>query len=143
MGTCGYNSQKRGLLVICTLQRSLLVTSQILALSEVKAIILSGHYATRLVTYLLLPRVARVVIPKFGCHPPAPAIVFLHVPPILLIRVVLIPRNGWMRSGCAADAQRASSVTTAMVEAKKDRCANDAAPKSPEDSADAPPPPPI
>jgi hypothetical protein len=34
---CGYNSQK-----------------------EVKAILLSGHYVTRLVTYLLLPRVARV-----------------------------------------------------------------------------------
>jgi hypothetical protein len=29
-----------------------------------------------------------------------------------------------------------------VVEAKKDRCANDGAPKSPEDSADAPPPPP-
>jgi hypothetical protein len=46
-----------------------------------------------------------------------------------------------MRSGCAADAQRARSVTTAVVEAKKDRCAYDATPKSPEDSADAPPPP--
>jgi hypothetical protein len=34
---CGYNSQK-----------------------EVKAILHSGHYVTRLVTYLLLPRVARV-----------------------------------------------------------------------------------
>jgi hypothetical protein len=41
-----------------------------------------------------------------------------------------------MRSGCAADAQRARSVMTAVVEAKKDRCAYDAAPKSPEDSAD-------
>jgi hypothetical protein len=47
-----------------------------------------------------------------------------------------------MRSGCTADAQWARSVTTAVVEAKKDRCANDAAPKLPEDSADAPPPPP-
>jgi hypothetical protein len=56
-------------------------------------------------------------------------------------RVVLTPRNGWMRSGCAADAQQARSVTTAVVEAKKDRCAYDAAPKSPEGSADAPPPP--
>jgi hypothetical protein len=37
----------------------------------------------------------------------------------------------WMRSGCAADAQRARSVMTAVVEA-----AYDAAPKSPEDSAD-------
>ena len=72
MGTCGYNSQKRGLLFICTLQRSLLVTSQILALSEVKAIILSGRYATRLVTYLLLPRVAPVVIPSVGVPPPSP-----------------------------------------------------------------------
>ena len=44
-----------------------------------------------------------------------------------------------MRSACAAHAQRARSVTTAVVEAKKDRCANDGAPKSPEDSADAPP----
>jgi hypothetical protein len=34
-----------------------------------------------------------------------------------------------MRSGCAVDA-RARSVTTAVVEAKKDRCAYDAAPKS-------------
>ena len=42
-----------------------------------------------------------------------------------------------MRSGCAADAQRTRSVTTAVVEAKKVRCANDAAPKSPQDSADA------
>jgi hypothetical protein len=42
-----------GLLFICTLQRSL-VTSQILALSEVKAIILSGHYVTRLVTSTLV-----------------------------------------------------------------------------------------
>jgi hypothetical protein len=55
----------RGLLFICTLQRSL-VTSQILALSEVKAIFFSGRYATRLVTYLLLPRVAHVVIPSLG-----------------------------------------------------------------------------
>ena len=39
-----------------------------------------------------------------------------------------------MRSGCAADAQQARSVTTAVVEAKKDKCANDAPPKSPEDS---------
>ena len=39
-----------------------------------------------------------------------------------------------MRSGCAADAQRARSVTTAVVEAKKDRCAYDAAPKFPQDS---------
>jgi hypothetical protein len=49
-----------------------------------------------------------------------------------------------MRSGsaveCAADAQQERSVKTAVVEAKKDRCANDGAPKSPEDSADAPPP---
>ena len=37
------------------------------------------------------------------------------------------------------DAQRERSVTTAVVEAKKDRCANDGALKSPEDSADAPP----
>ena len=44
--------------------------SQILALSEVKAIILSGRYATRLDTFLLLLRVACVVIPKFGCPPP-------------------------------------------------------------------------
>ena len=29
---------------------------------------------------------------------------------------------------CAVDAQRMHSVTTAVVEAKKDRCANDAAP---------------
>ena len=43
-----------------------------------------------------------------------------------------------MRSGCAADGQRAGAV----VEAKKDRCANDAAPKSPQNPADAPPPPP-
>ena len=43
---------------------------------------------------------------------------------------------------CLANgAQRARSVTTAVVEAKKDRCAYDAAPKSPEGSADAPPPP--
>ena len=57
----------RGLLFICTLQRSLaLVTSQILGLSEVKAIIVSGRYATFLVTFLLLPRVAGVVIPEFG-----------------------------------------------------------------------------
>ena len=55
----------RGLLFICTLQRSL-VTSQILALSEVKAIFFLGRYATRLVTYLLLPRVAHVVIPSLG-----------------------------------------------------------------------------
>jgi hypothetical protein len=47
-----------------------------------------------------------------------------------------------MGSGCAADAQRVRSITTAVVETKKDRCANDAASKSPEDSADAPPPPP-
>ena len=47
-----------------------------------------------------------------------------------------------MCSGWAADAQRARSVTTAVVEAKKDRCANDAPPKLLEDSADAPPPPP-
>ena len=40
-----------------------------------------------------------------------------------------------MRSGCTAGAQRYDSV----VEPKKDRYANDAAPKSPEDSADAPP----
>ena len=38
-----------GLLFICTLQRSL-ATSQILALSEVKAILFSGCYTTRLVT---------------------------------------------------------------------------------------------
>jgi len=62
----------RRLLFICTLQRSL-VTSQILALSEVKAIIVSGHYVTHLVTCLLLPTVARVVIPEFGCMPPGPA----------------------------------------------------------------------
>ena len=59
----------RGLLFICTLQRSL-VTSQILALSEVKAILLSGRYATHLVTYLMLPRVARVVIPSLGVSTP-------------------------------------------------------------------------
>jgi hypothetical protein len=40
----------------------------------------------------------------------------------------------WMRSGCTAG----RSVTTAVVEAKKDRCAYDAAPKFPQDSADAP-----
>jgi hypothetical protein len=45
-----------------------------------------------------------------------------------------------MRSGCAADAHRARSVMTAVVEAIKDRCANDAPPKSPEDSTNAPPP---
>jgi hypothetical protein len=33
--------------------------------------------------------------------------------------------------GCAVDAQQARSVTTALVEAKKDRCANDAAQKRP------------
>ena len=56
------------LLFICTLQRSL-VTSQILALSEVKAILFLGRYATCLVTFLLLPRVACIVIPSlgFGC----------------------------------------------------------------------------
>ena len=59
---------------------------------------------------------------------------------LAVIRVVLTPRNGWMRSGSAVDAQRERSVTTAVVEAKKDRCANDGAPKSPKDSADAPPP---
>jgi hypothetical protein len=73
-------------------------------------------------------------------------------PLVFINRVVLTPQNGWMRSGCAMDAQRmrsgcaagaqrARSVTTAVVEAEKDRCANDAAPKSPQDSADAPPPP--
>jgi hypothetical protein len=56
---------------ICTLQCSL-VTSQILALSEVKAILFSGRYATRLVTYLLLPRVAPVVILSVGVPPPSP-----------------------------------------------------------------------
>jgi hypothetical protein len=59
----------RGLLFICTLQRSLF-TSQLLALSEVKAILFSGRYATRLVTYLLLPRVACVVIPSLGVSTP-------------------------------------------------------------------------
>jgi hypothetical protein len=44
----------------------------------------------------------------------------------------------WMRSGCTVGVKR----YTAVVEAKKDRCANDGAPKLPEDSADAPPPPP-
>ena len=44
--------------------------------------------------------------------------------------MVLTPRNGWMRSG-----------VDAVVEAKKE-VANDAAPKSPEDSADTLPPPP-
>jgi hypothetical protein len=61
------------------------------------------------------------------------------------IRVVLTPRKWWqrMRSGCAADAQRSwmRSVTTPVVEAKKDRCANDGAPKLPQNPADAPPPP--
>ncbi len=52
----------RGLLFICTLLQRSLVTSQILALSEVKAIMFSGRYVTRLVTYVLLPRVACVVI---------------------------------------------------------------------------------
>ena len=54
-----------GLLFICTLQRSL-VTSQIFALSEVKAILFLGRYATHLGTHLLLPRVTRIVIPEFG-----------------------------------------------------------------------------
>ena len=45
----------------------------------------------------------------------------------------------WKGSGSAVEAQWKRSVTTAVVEAKKDRCANDGAPKSPEDSADAPP----
>ena len=68
--------------------------------------------------------------------------VFLVAGTSSVIRVVLTPRNGWMGSGCAADAQRARSITTAMVEEIKDRYANDAVSKSPQNPADAPPPPP-
>ncbi len=56
----------RGFLFICTLLQRSLVTSQILALSEVKAIMFLGRYVTRLVTYVLLRRVACVVIPSLG-----------------------------------------------------------------------------
>ena len=47
-----------------------------------------------------------------------------------------------MCNGCAADAQRPRSITTDVVEANKDRCANDAAPNLPQNPTDAPPPPP-
>jgi hypothetical protein len=38
-----------------------------------------------------------------------------------------------MCSGCVVDAQQARSIMTAVVEAKKDRCAYEATPKFPQE----------